>query len=182
VPCGWHEHERSATDGRHRNEAQVDAGTNKQLVMKAWGEFATRDPDRVRAVFAPDAEWLAPARNATALALDGTHHLVGRERIVRFLTSEFGTVFVADVAIDFRGVYADGGTVVVEERMRATLANGGHYDNDYCFVFEMEDGRIRRVREYMDTQRGAEWFAAPMPTPPALAEVAGPATGSSPAP
>lgn len=78
----------------------MDADTNKRLVMKAWGEFATRDPDRVRAVFTPDAEWLAPARNATALALDGTHHLVGRERIVRFLMSEFGTVFVADVAID----------------------------------------------------------------------------------
>jgi uncharacterized protein len=56
----------------------------------------------VRAVFTPDAEWLAPAGNATALALDGTHHLVGGERIVRFLTSEFGTVFVADVSMDTR--------------------------------------------------------------------------------
>jgi uncharacterized protein len=142
------------------NEAPVDADTNKQLVIDAWREFATRDPDRVRAVFTPDAEWLAPARNATALALDGTHHLVGRDRIVQFLTSEFGTVFVSDVTIDFRGVYADGDTVIVEERMRATLANGSHYDNDYCFIFEMDDGRIRRVREYMDTKRGAEWFAA----------------------
>ena len=148
-------------DGPYRNEAQVDPDTNKQLVMEAWREFDTRDPDRVRAVFTADAEWLAPARNATALALDGTHHLVGRERIVRFLTSEFGTVFVADVTIDFRGVYADGDTVIVEERMRATLASGGHYDNDYCFIFELDDGRIRRVREYMDTQRGAEWFATP---------------------
>ena len=143
----------------------MDSETNKQLVAQAWREFATRDPDRVRAVFTPDAEWLAPARNATALALDGTHHLVGRERIVRFLTSEFGTVFVADVSIDFRGVYADGDTVIVEERTRATLAHGGHYDNDYCFVIELEDGRIRRVREYMDTQRGATWFAT-QPTPP----------------
>jgi ketosteroid isomerase-like protein len=137
--------------------------SNKQLVMNAWEAFATRDPDRVRAVFAPDAEWLAPADNATALALDGAHHLVGRDRIVRFLTSEFGTVFVADVSIEFRGVYADGDIVIVEERMGATLAHGGHYDNDYCFVFEMEEGLIKRVREYMDTQRGAAWFRAPRP-------------------
>jgi uncharacterized protein len=65
----------------------VDADTNKQLVIDAWRAFATREPDRVRAVFTPDAEWLAPAGNATALALDGTHHLVGRERIVRFITA-----------------------------------------------------------------------------------------------
>lgn len=137
----------------------------KEVVLRAWGEFASRDPERVAAVFAPDAEWLAPPGNATALALDGTHHLVGRDRIVRFLTVEFGTVFVADVSIDFTGVFADGGTVIVEERMRATLAHGGHYENDYCFVFEVEDGLITRVREYMDTQRGASWFATPRPAP-----------------
>jgi hypothetical protein len=47
--------------------------------------------------------------------------------------------------------------------MQATLAHGGHYENDYCFVFELRDGLIHRVREYMDTQRGAAWFARPAP-------------------
>ena len=140
----------------------MDAASNKQLVMKAWEEFASRDPDRVKAVFTPDAEWLAPPDNATALALDGTHHLVGRDRIVRFLTSEFGTIFVRDVSIEFRGIYADRDVVIVEERMQATLANGARYDNDYCFVFEMDDGLIKRVREYMDTQRGARYFSLPI--------------------
>ena len=78
--------------------------SNKELVIRAWREFATGDPDRVRAVFAADAEWLAPPPdNATARAIGGTHHLVGRDRIARFLTSEFPAVFVADVSIDFRG-------------------------------------------------------------------------------
>ena len=38
--------------------------------------------------------------------------------------------------------------------MSARLANGNTYRNDYCFVFELRDGRIHRVREYMDTARG----------------------------
>jgi ketosteroid isomerase-like protein len=139
----------------------MDPRSNKQLVMNAWEMFATRDPGRVRPVFAPDAEWLAPPGNATALALDGTHHLIGRERIVKFLTAEFATVFVADVSIDFRGFYADGDAVVVEARMQAALAHGGHYDNDYCFIFEMENGLIKHIREYMDTQRGAAMFGSP---------------------
>jgi ketosteroid isomerase-like protein len=37
--------------------------------------------------------------------------------------------------------------------MTATLANGNHYANDYCFVFELRGGLIHRVREYMDTAR-----------------------------
>lgn len=139
----------------------MSAASNKRLVIDAWRVFGTRDADRVGDVFTPDAEWFAPAGNATSLAIDGTHHLIGRERIVRFLTQEFSTVFVDDVSMDFGGFHADGDTVAVEMRLRATLAHGGHYDNDYCFIFECESGRIRRVREYMDTQRGAAWFRSP---------------------
>lgn len=138
----------------------MHAMSSSDTVMEAWRAFASRDPERVGSVLTPDAEWLAPPGNATALALDGVSHLVGRDRIVRFLTAEFGTVFVDDVSVEFRGVHAAGDIVVVEERMQATLANGGRYDNDYCFVFELVGGRIHRVREYMDTRRGAAYFAA----------------------
>ena len=133
---------------------------NRQLVLDAWATFATRDPVQVGEVFAEHAEWWAPPENATALALDGASQLVGRERIVRFLTEEFGTVFVTDVALDFRAVVADeaAGTVVVELRLQATLFNGRRYDNDYCFVFELSGGLITRLREYMDTKRGALQF------------------------
>jgi len=139
--------------------------SNKDLIRHAWGEFASGDPDRVRAVLTPDVQWLAPPQNATAMAIDGSHHLVGAERVIRFLTREFPSVFVADRSADMRGLFADRETVVAEVRMQATLASGGHYDNDYCFIFELRDGRIHRVREYMDTRRGAEMFATPARAP-----------------
>ena len=60
----------------------------------------------------------------------------------------------SEVDIAFRGVHADGAVVIVEERMRATLPGGKHYENDYCFVFTVGGGRIREVREYMDTRKG----------------------------
>jgi ketosteroid isomerase-like protein len=44
--------------------------------------------------------------------------------------------------------------VIVEETMTATLANGNQYVNEYCLVFELRDGLIRQVREYMDTAKG----------------------------
>ncbi|WP_406236806.1 nuclear transport factor 2 family protein [Nocardia sp. NBC_01009] len=77
---------------------------------------------------------------------------------MHFLTTEFPAVFVADRQVDFTAVTATDTTVVVETRMRATLMNGRPYDNDYCFIFELSDGRIHRVREYMDTQRAQEMF------------------------
>ncbi|QFU90409.1 nuclear transport factor 2 family protein [Amycolatopsis sp. YIM 10] len=127
---------------------------NRELVRHAWKTFATHDADQIAAVFTEDAEWLAPPGNATAVALGGPHHLVGRAAIVQFLAVDFPRFFVSDVTVTFHGFHADGDRVVVEETMTATLANGNHYENDYCFVFELRDGLIHRVREYMDTARG----------------------------
>ncbi|MGI5127092.1 nuclear transport factor 2 family protein [Pseudonocardia sp. CA-107938] len=129
----------------------------KQIVLRAWQAFATHDRDRIAACFTSDAEWLAPAGNAAARVV-GTHHLVGRERIVRFIADEFPDVFGAQVAVEFGAVVAEGDTVVVEERMRATLPDGRPYDVQYCFVFELRDGLVHRVREYLDTRRGLEMF------------------------
>jgi ketosteroid isomerase-like protein len=123
------------------------------IVQNAWKAFASHDADQISAVFTDDAEWLAPAGNATAIALDGPSHLVGKEAIVRFLADDFSRLFARDVTVKFHGFLTDGERVVVEETMTATLANGNHYANDYCFVFELQDGLIHRVREYMDTAR-----------------------------
>ncbi|MEV5575288.1 nuclear transport factor 2 family protein [Spirillospora sp. NPDC052269] len=127
---------------------------SRSIVQDAWKAFASHDADRIAAVFTEDAEWLAPAGNATAVALEAPSHMVGRKAIVRFLSEDFPRFFVSDVTVTFHGLYADGDRVTVEETMTATLANGRHYANDYCFVFELRDGLIHRVREYMDTARG----------------------------
>ncbi|SDW72538.1 hypothetical protein SAMN05421504_1011346 [Amycolatopsis xylanica] len=124
------------------------------IVQNAWKAFASRDAGEIAAVFTADAEWLAPEGNATAIALGGPSHLVGRAAIVQFLAVDFHRLFVRDVSLTFHGFHGDGDRVVVEETMTATLANGNHYVNDYCFVFELKDGLVHRVREYMDTARG----------------------------
>jgi uncharacterized protein len=129
---------------------------SKRAVIDAWKVFGSRDAQRIAAVFTEDAEWLAPKGNATAVALNFTDHMIGRAVIVKFLAEEFHKLFVGDVSVEFRGIYCDGHTVILEERMQATLANGRRYDNNYCFFFELTDGRISKVREYMDTQKGRE--------------------------
>jgi len=123
-------------------------------VHNAFRVLAGGDPDQISAVLTEDAEWLSPPGNATAVALKTTHHMVGSKAIVRFFAEELPRLFVRDLAVDFHGSHTDGERVTVEATMAATLANGGHYSNDYCFVFELRDGLIHRIREYVDTARG----------------------------
>lgn len=56
---------------------------NTSIVKAAWDAFGSRDAARIAACFAPDAEWIAPPGNATAIALDGPHHLLGADQIGR---------------------------------------------------------------------------------------------------
>ncbi|MEJ7635252.1 nuclear transport factor 2 family protein [Aeromicrobium sp.] len=125
-----------------------------RTVKRAWRIFASGDVDRISDTFTPDAQWLAPPRNATAVALGVPHHMIGAQEIGAFLANEFPRLFVKDVEVDFTNIVAAGSTVVVEETMSATLADGSDYVNDYCLIFELDGDRIRRVREYMDTARG----------------------------
>lgn len=131
----------------------MSSPTAKEVVLNAWQTFRTRDASRIAALFTPDAEWIAPARNATAVALDHADHMVGADAIARFISTEMHRLF-SEIDIAFRAVHADGDIVIIEERMRATLPDGRPYENDYCFVFVVEGGRIRQVREYMDTRKG----------------------------
>ncbi|MGK5628004.1 nuclear transport factor 2 family protein [Streptomyces sp. URMC 123] len=133
------------------------------IIQNAFQALVSNDPDRISAVLTEDAEWLSPPGNATAVALGGTNHMVGREAIVRFFAQDFPRLYARDVAVTPRGVHVDGERVAVEAAMTATLANGNHYSNDYCFVFELRDGLIHRVREYTDTARGLRMVFGEVP-------------------
>lgn len=139
----------------------MDSTNPKEVVINAWKTFKTRDARLIAELFTPDAEWIAPAGNATAVALKHTDHMIGPDRIAYFIASEMHHLF-SNVDISFRGIHADGDTVIVEERMRATLPGGKPYENDYCFAFVLSGERIKLVREYMDTRKGWQMIFEPL--------------------
>lgn len=49
-------------------------------------------------------------------------------------------------------IIAEGPYVVVQARGQATTKAGLPYNNEYCFVYRIEDGAIREVVEYLDTE------------------------------
>ncbi|MEO7391418.1 MAG: nuclear transport factor 2 family protein [Ramlibacter sp.] len=133
----------------------MDSSATKDIVKNAWKAFATRDAAQIESVFTEDARWFVPPGNATAVALGHADaQVLDRPLIVQFLAHEFAQLFVRDVKSTPRSLTAEGETAVLETRFEATLASGRHYDNEYCFVIEVKEGRIHRMREYMDTQRG----------------------------
>ena len=55
---------------------------------------------------------------------------------------------------------AEGDRVVVEAEGYAELANGRVYSPQSVLIFEIADGKVKRVREYLDTQHAVDVFFA----------------------
>jgi ketosteroid isomerase-like protein len=57
------------------------------------------------------------------------------------------------------GITAQGDRVAVEaESLGVLKPNGKTYNNRYHFLFEVENGRISKLKEYCDTKHAAEIF------------------------
>ncbi|MBX3585450.1 MAG: nuclear transport factor 2 family protein [Ramlibacter sp.] len=129
--------------------------TPKDAANSVWQAFASRNPESIRSVLTDDCTWSAPANNATQVALGlPAQMLETREGIISFLVDYFRRLFPEGARFEFTKVVAEGDTVVFEQRMQARAVNGRLYDNRYCWIFEMQGPRVRRIREYMDTHGG----------------------------
>jgi uncharacterized protein len=137
--------------------------TAKETVQALYAAYATGDPDRIAALLHPDVVWVAPAGNATQVALGlgsaadagaprGLNEL-DRDAIVAFMAHDYPRFF-KDVVFEPRSIVGEEQLVVAEHRMSASLPNGRPYVNDYCFAYEVTDGRVTAIREYMDTRGG----------------------------
>jgi len=137
--------------------------TAKETVQALYAAYSAGDPKRIAALLHPDVIWVAPAGNATQVALGlgdaqdagpprGLNDL-DRDAIVTFMAYDYPRFF-ADVEFQPRSMVGENGVVLAEHRMCATLPNGRRYVNDYCFAYEVADGQVTAIREYMDTRGG----------------------------
>jgi uncharacterized protein len=56
---------------------------------------------------------------------------------------------------------AEGEYAVVECRGQVTTKKGKLYNNSYCWVWRLTDGKLRSLTEYLDTQLVVEALTAP---------------------
>ena len=120
-------------------------------VKRYWSALRSRDARQILESVTEDVEWLAPRDNATAVALGVTNHMIGAQAVIRFILEDFPRLFSNGLSIDLISATETGDTVVFEQRQRASLVNGRNLDLNYVFVFEIANGKVRRIREYMDT-------------------------------
>jgi uncharacterized protein len=74
------------------------------------------------------------------------------DHVIRHLRSALvSTEFARELPQRSRVIIADGDRVMVQARGLATTKRGDPYDQTYCLIFRVRDGRLTEVVEYCDT-------------------------------
>lgn len=118
---------------------------NKRLVLDFYEAGARGDMDACFAMLADDIVWT----NIGFTKFSGTY--TGRQQLAENLLGPLFGQLKAGIASEVEQLVAEGDTVVAQTAGTAETLDGTPYNNTYCQVITVRDGRIAAVKEYMDT-------------------------------
>lgn len=139
--------------GDTETDLSVEA-RNKALVEEFMKVFSTGEVDAILGMMGESATWWVAG---TMEGISGTKDKKGFGEMLGGISDgvEGGAIRLTPEAFT-----AEGERVAVETESYAELKNGRVYNNHYHFVFEVRDGKIQSVKEYLDTEHTRAIFLA----------------------
>jgi ketosteroid isomerase-like protein len=127
---------------------------NKTLARRFFERFDANDVQGALDTLADDATWWIAGKRAD-LAAAGVHD---KEQIAGVFHRMAGRL-KDGLRMSVTSSIAEGDHVALEVVSHGELQNGRVYENEYHTVMTIRDGKIREVREYLDTQHVfLTWF------------------------
>ncbi len=130
----------------------MSAEDNKRLARELLAASAVHDGAKFEALMHPDATyWVIGQKHLFPVSGEKT-----RAEICAYMATP--TIFTGGVQSTIHTLTAEGDRVAVESTFVGTLGNGRIYRNVYHYLMWFRDGKILRVKEYLDTQAAVEFF------------------------
>jgi ketosteroid isomerase-like protein len=133
----------------------MDSAQNKQLMQDIFSELANGNMQPFGEAMAEDFSWTIIGDTGWS----GTYS--GREAVLTQLITPLFGQFADRYTNTAHRFIAEGEHVVVECRGRVTTKSGAPYNNTYCYVCRLEDGKLRELTEYCDTELIARALGQP---------------------
>jgi ketosteroid isomerase-like protein len=136
------------TGGDHTTidwRSAMSAADNKKLVQQIYTDAANRSGTTFIDNVADDVRWVVTGQYSWSRTFEG------RDAIVNDLHGHVRSVLAERARTVAFNFIAEGNYVVVEAKGDNVTKTGVRYDNDYCMVWRLQDGRIKEIREYCDS-------------------------------
>ena len=120
---------------------------NRDLVVRTFAALSAGDMPGFFDCFADDVQWTIIGQPIYS----GTY--VGKDDLASRLFGRLGEQLDENgIRGEVQNTIAEGNTVVAQVQGTAQTKTGRSYNNTYCFVIEVHDGRIKKWTEYLDTE------------------------------
>jgi ketosteroid isomerase-like protein len=126
-------------------EKPMGSVENKQVIRDAFTAWANGDGMAFFNLLAEDATWTVMG----SCPISGTY--VGRQRLVEDALTPQREKLAGPPTPTVLNLIAEGDTVVIQWVGKGTAKTGQPYNNSYCYVVQMENGKITRGTAYLDT-------------------------------
>ena len=123
----------------------MDTAANKQLMQNVFDELAAGNGQPFMDALADDVRWTAIGTSPWSRTYEGKQTIVAE--LMRPLFSQFADQYRAQAT----RIVAEGDVVVVEARGQVMTKSGQPYNQTYCYVLRLADGRVQELTEYLDT-------------------------------
>jgi hypothetical protein len=132
---------------------------NERLVLRFFEVLSAGDLEAVRELLHEEVTWKPQIRDVPGA---GVHR--GKKGIVDdFLRPIRGLFRPGDPKVIVGTIASKGSLVIAEARGIGKIADGRDYDNLYAWAFDLRDGKILAIREYMDSHYVINLLGGPQP-------------------
>lgn len=121
---------------------------NKDIIRRVHAALERGDRRVFAAYLHPDCVWRITGHSSWSRRFEGV------EAIRRDLLGPLFALFATPYTSRAIHLVAEGDVVVAEASGDVRTHRGDRYDNAYCFVYHLREGRIVEVVEYSDTALG----------------------------
>ena len=123
----------------------MTAAENKQLLQQAFSEMARGNSKPFVDLWADDFCWTVTGNTKWSKTYRGKRTVL--RELMEPLFSNFATQYT-NTAHRF---IAEDDYVAIECQGQVTTKSGQAYNNTYCYVCRIENGKLKELTEYMDT-------------------------------
>ena len=123
----------------------MGAAENKQLVQHIYSELSKGNSKPFVEAMAEDVRWIMMGTTKWSRTYEG------KQAVLAELLAPLRAQFAGQYTASATRLIAEGDLVVAEVRGRVTTKAGKPYNNAYCFIFEIAEGKVKEMTEYLDT-------------------------------
>ena len=124
----------------------MGAAENKQLMQRVFAELSNGNGQPFMDALADDARWTVTGTSPWSRSYEGKRAIA--DDLMRPLFRQFAGRYTARAL----RIVAEDDVVVVDARGQVNTKSGVPYNQTYCYVFQLAEGRVRELTEYLETE------------------------------